>query len=150
MKRLNVLAALLILLAASTNAQTKVETLTEFLNGIIKFEDATIQEGTPIIDIKELAASQADKVMDLNKETIAEVLETANAYHFCVITVGVHTIARITDLENCQQSGSWGQCMPMSEGYVQKGGLTVKNDYLNNIIGIPNKQERKVYFFMKK
>jgi len=60
------------LLAVSTNAQTKVETLTEFLDGIIKFENTTIQEGTPIADIKELAAAQADKVMDLNKETIAE------------------------------------------------------------------------------
>lgn len=150
MKRLNVLAALMLLLAVSVNAQTKVETLTEFLDGIIKFENTTIQEGTPIADIKELAAAQADKVMDLNKETIAETLETAKAYHFCVITVGVHTIARITDLENCQQSGSWGQCMPMGEGYVQKGGLTNKNDYINNIIGIPNSQERKVFFFMKK
>ncbi|MCU4164517.1 hypothetical protein [Carboxylicivirga caseinilyticus] len=150
MKRLNVIAALMLLLAVSINAQTKVETLTEFLDGIIKFENATIQEGTPIADIKELAAAQADKMMDLNKETVAEVLETANDYHFCVITVGVHTIARITDLENCQQSGSWGQCMPMSEGFVQKNGLTDKNEYLNNIIGIPNSQERKVYFFMKK
>jgi len=38
----------------------------------------------------------------------------------------------------------------MGEGYVQKSGLTNKNDYLNNIIGIPNSQERKVYFFKKK
>nr|WP_321407868.1 hypothetical protein [uncultured Carboxylicivirga sp.] len=150
MKRLNVIAALMLLLTVSINAQTKVETLTEFLDGIIKFENATIQESTPIADIKNLAAAQADKMLDLNKETIAEVLETAKAYHFCVITVGVHTIARITDLENCQQSGSWGQCMPMSEGFVQKSGLTNINDYLNNVIGIPNSQERKVFFFMKK
>lgn len=151
MKKLNaVIITLLLCLGTSVNAQTKVETLSEFLDGIIKFENATINEGTPLKDIKVLAAEQADLVKDLDKESIKEVLETAKSYHFCVITVGDHTIARITDLGFTQQSGSWGVGMPMGEGYVQKNGLTHKNDYINNIIGIPNSQERKVYFFNKK
>ncbi len=144
------LSFVLLLFASHLNAQTKVETLSDFLDGIIKFEGATIQEGTPIADIKLLAVEQADFIMDLNKETIKDVFLKAKDYHFCVITVGTHTIARTTDLENCIQSGSWGTCMPMGEGFVQRNGLTNKNDFLNNIIGIPNAQERKAYFFMKK
>ncbi|MBR8535017.1 hypothetical protein KDU71_05555 [Carboxylicivirga sediminis] len=137
-------------LAGNLSAQSKTETLTEFLDGIISFENATINEGTPIADIKMLAAEQTALTKDLTKESVKEILETAKDYHFCVITVGVHTIARITDLEYTQMSGSWATAMPMGEGYVQKSGLTLKNDYLNNIIGIPNSQERKVYFFNKK
>ena len=151
MKKLNAaIIALLLCLATSLNAQTKVETLTEFLDGIIKFENASLNEGTPIKDIKVLAGEQADLTKDLTKENIKEVLETAKSYHFCVITVGIHTITRITDLEYTQMSGSWGTKMPMGEGYVQKNGLNLKNDYINNIIGIPNSQERKIYFFNKK
>ncbi len=151
MKKLNlVLMALVLVVSTTLNAQSKVETLTEFLNGIISFEKAELNAGTPIASISELAAAQADKTVALTKENVKEVLEQAGAYHFVVITVGTHTIARITDLSDCIQSGSWGACMPMGEGYVQKSGLTNKNDYLNNIIGIPNSQERNVYFFKKK
>ncbi len=150
MKKMNLIAVLLILMAAAVNAQTKVETLKEFLDGIVKFENAVVQEATAILNVKKLAEEQADLVMDLTKETVKEVLANAKEYHFCVITVGVHTIVRITDLENCIQSGSWGACMPMGEGFIQKNGMINKNDYINNIIGTPNGQERKVYFFMKK
>lgn len=151
MKTLNLLLMALVMVVSTTlNAQSKAETLTEFLDGIISFENTELNAGTPILSIKELAAAQADKTVDLTKETVKEVLEQASTYHFVVITVGTHTIARITDLSDCIQSGSWGTCMPMGEGYVQKSGLTNKNDYLNNIIGIPNLQERKAYFFKKK
>lgn len=151
MKKLNLLlAAFIVLVATSVNAQSKVETLKDFLSGIITFEKAELNAGTPIASIKELASTQADKTLDLTKENIKDVLTEAKDYHSVVITVGVHTIVRITDLENCIQSGSWGACMPMGEGYIQKSGLTNKNDYINNIIGIPNSQERKVYFFKKK
>jgi uncharacterized protein YggL (DUF469 family) len=143
---------LIVCLGFVTNlsAQSNSETLKEFLDGIINFENATINEGTPIADIKALAAEQAALMKDLTKESVKEVLETAKDYHFCVITIGEHTIARITDLEFTQMSGSWATAMPMGEGYIQKNGLTMKNDFLNNIIGIPNSQERKVYFFNKK
>ena len=151
MKKLNLLlAALVLVVSTSLNAQSKVETITEFLNGIISFENTELNAGTPISTIKELASAQADKTIDLTKANVKEVLEQASAYHFAVITVGTHTIVRITDLSDCIQSGSWGTCMPMGEGYIQKNGLTNKNNYINNIIGIPNSQERKVYFFKKK
>ncbi|MBI9063726.1 MAG: hypothetical protein JEZ14_17225 [Marinilabiliaceae bacterium] len=151
MKKLNLLlAALVLVVSTSLNAQSKVETLTEFLNGIISFENTAQNAGTPISTIKELASAQADKTIDLTKANVKEVLAQAKDYHFVVITVGTHTIVRITDLNDCIQSGSWGTCMPMGEGYIQKSGLTNKNDYINNIIGIPNTQERKVYFFKKK
>ncbi len=151
MKCINTLVLIFCLgFVSSLSAQSKTETLTAFLDGIISFENATINQGTPIADIKTLAAEQAAVTKDLTKESVKEVLETAKDYHFCVITVGEHTIARITDLEYTQMSGSWATAMPMGEGYVQKNGLNLKNDFLNNIIGIPNSQERKVYFFNKK
>jgi len=151
MKKLNLLlAALVLVVSTSLNAQSKVETITEFLNGILSFENTQLNAGTPISTIKELASAQADKTIELTKANVKEVLEQAKDYHFVVITVGTHTIVRITDLKDCIQSGSWGTCMPMGEGYIQKSGLTNKNDYINNIIGIPNSQERKVYFFKKK
>jgi len=37
--------------------------------------------------------------------------------------------------------------MPHAEGYIKKGGLTYKKDYINNIIGLPDAQERTMYLF---
>ena len=48
---------------------------------------------------------------------------------------------------DCIQSGSWGACMPYAKGYIKKGSLIEKEDYINNIIGIPDSQLRKVYLF---
>ena len=37
--------------------------------------------------------------------------------------------------------------MPTVEGYIKKGKLNYKKDFMNNVIGIPDKQERVAYFF---
>jgi hypothetical protein len=37
--------------------------------------------------------------------------------------------------------------MPYVEGYVKKGELQPKADYANNIIGLPDTQERIMYLF---
>jgi hypothetical protein len=37
--------------------------------------------------------------------------------------------------------------MPKCEGYIKKGKLNYKSNYMNNIIGIPDNQERVAYFF---
>jgi len=64
-----------------------------------------------------------------------------------VVTVGFHTIVKVSDFENCIQSGFWGVCMPYAEGYIQKGSLAPQKDYLNNIIGKPDAQERMMFLF---
>jgi hypothetical protein len=95
-----------------------------------------------------LASKKADKVFDLTKENIAEVLAEAKNYTTCIITVGVHTIFKVTDFADCSPSGAWGACMPMGKGYIQNEGvLTEVRDYLKNIIGRPGSQERKVFLF---
>jgi len=102
---------------------------------------------TPIITFKDFAISSAEKSIKLTKKNITASLTKAKEYKYCVIIVGVHTIVKISDLKNCKQSGSWGACMPFAEGYIKKGGLKYKKDYINNIIGLPDSQERTMYLF---
>ncbi|PXX97132.1 hypothetical protein DF185_19130 [Marinifilum breve] len=140
---------LFVLIGFSLSAQnTKLEVLKEFVAGSISFNDEFADLGQPIVTINKLAEKQADKTIDLTKENIKETLELAKTYKTCIITVGVHTIVKITDFENCSPSGAWGANMPMAKGYVQKAGvLNEKNDYIKNIIGRPGSQERKVFLF---
>ena len=88
--------------------------------------------------------------MVLTKDNVIDMVAEAEKYKHCLITVRNHTVAKITDHLDFVQSGSWGSVMPKGEGYVAKGGLNHKVDYLNNIIGSADAQERKVYFFGKK
>ena len=141
-----------ILFGFALSAQnTKVEVLKEFLKGSFQLDVATIDLEQPIFSINELATVKADKVFDLTKENVTEVFTEAKNYSTCIITVGVHTIVKVTDFEDCSPSGAWGTCMPMGKGYIQKAGvLNVARDYLKNIIGRPGTQERKVFLFKLK
>jgi hypothetical protein len=138
-----------VLIGFSVNAQnTKLEVLKEFVSGVVDFKDEFADLGQPIRTINKLAEQQADKAMDLTKDNINECLELAKSYKTCIITVDVHTIIKITDLEDCSPSGAWGASMPMAKGYVQKAGvLNEKNDYIKNIIGRPGADSRKIFFF---
>ncbi len=140
---------LFVLAGFTLSAQnTKVEVLKEFLKGTLQLEAGDIDLGQPIFSINDLAAKKADKVIDLTKENVAEVLAEAKNYSTCLITVGVHTIVKIVDFEDCSPSGAWGACMPMGKGYIQKAGvLTEVHDYLKNVIGRPGSQERKIFLF---
>ncbi|MBL4560557.1 MAG: hypothetical protein JKX79_06185 [Labilibaculum sp.] len=140
---------LFVLFGFALSAQnTKVEVLKEFLKGTLQLDVAAIDLGQPIFSINKLASVKADKVIDLTKENVAEVLAEAKSYSACIITVGVHTIVKVTDFEDCSPSGAWGTCMPMGKGYIQKAGvLNEASDYLKNIIGRPGSQERKVFLF---
>ncbi|MCT4602952.1 MAG: hypothetical protein N4A59_08650 [Marinifilum sp.] len=139
----------LMLIGVSLSAQnTKLEVLKEFVSGAVSFNDEFADLGQPIITINKLAEEQADKTIELTKDNIEETLEMAKSYNTCIITVGIHTIVKITDFEDCSPSGAWGASMPMGKGYVQKAGvLNEKNDYIKNIIGRPGSQERKVFLF---
>eukprot|EP01029_Cantina_marsupialis_P010001 TRINITY_DN2294_c1_g1_i2.p3 TRINITY_DN2294_c1_g1~~TRINITY_DN2294_c1_g1_i2.p3 ORF type:complete len:149 (+),score=13.91 TRINITY_DN2294_c1_g1_i2:2750-3196(+) len=144
-----IIVILFVITGLAVNAQnTKYEVLKEFLKGTISFNESDMDLGQPIASINTLAAGQADKVVDLSKDNIESTLEAAKAYDSVIITVGNHTIVKVTDLNNCSPSGAWGAKMPMATGYVQKAGvLNEKNDYIKNIIGRPDSQVRKVYLF---
>lgn len=117
-----------------------------FLNNISSLEDVEGKKN-PIVKFQELAANEASEVMSISKDNIEDVLSKAKQYKNCVITVKDHTIVKITDINDCKQSGSWAACMPYAEGFIKKGDLVPQEDYINNIIGLPNSQERTAYFF---
>ena len=117
-----------------------------FLNNISSLEDVEGKKN-PIVMFQELAANEANEVISISKDNIEDVLSKAKRYKNCVLTVKDHTIVKITDVNDCKQSGSWAACMPYATGYIKKGDLIFQEDYINNIIGLPNSQERIAYFF---
>lgn len=137
------------MLAVSAYSQeNKSEILSNFLNDILTIEAANLTSSEPIAGLAALAAEQSVKSMELTKENVEDALKQAAGYAHSIIIVGAHTVVRITDLNDCRRSGAWAACMPMGRGYVQKAGiLHQKQDYINNIIGIPDQQTRTIYFF---
>lgn len=119
--------------------------VTDFLAQVESFE--AIDDKVPVTYFETMAHEAADDIMDLSKDNVQEVLEAAKNYSHCVIIVEDHTIVKIENVENCKQSGSWGACMPMAEGYIKKGDLEYQEDYINNIIGIPDSQTRTAFLF---
>ncbi len=118
-----------------------------FLDDVNTLENKDITGKTPIISFKESAKANADKTIIITKENIKSALLTAKEYKHAVIIVENHTVVKITDLNNCKDSGSWAACIPFAEGYIKKGTLNYKKDYANNIIGRPDTQERILYLF---
>ncbi len=101
-----------------------------------------------IVAFKELAEEIADNKMVVSKKNIKKVLIKSKDYSNCVLVTGNHTIVKIISFDNCQKSGSWKACMPFVEGYIKKGKLNYKKDYMNNVIGTPDGQQRVAYFFI--
>lgn len=125
----------------------KAETLTSFLEGVIETQGNPLNLKEPIISIKELAQKQATKTIQLSKLNIKSALEEARNYKCALIIVGKHTILKITDFDDCQKSTSWAANMPYGEGYIQNDGLSKKSDYINQLIGTPDKQSRWLFLF---
>jgi hypothetical protein len=123
----------------------KKNIVSEFLRNIHSLESDT--NINPIAAFKELAKNLASEVVILSKENIGSILIKSKDYSNCIIVTANHTIVKIKSLDNCQQSGSWKVCMPYVEGYIKKGKLNYKKDYMNNVIGTPDNQERVAYFF---
>lgn len=141
---------LLLAIGIYANGQTNAETLKTFLADVISFENVKLDANRPISKIRQLASMQADTLIILTKENASETLKIAKNYQHCVIFTGSHTIVRVTDIDNCIQSGSWKSCMPYGEGYIQRAEMTKKVDYINNIIGIPDSQKRGLFLFKLK
>ena len=120
-------------------------TVTEFLRDVKSLESDT--NANPIVSFKVLAEEIAKEKLTLSKDNINAALILAKNYSSCVIVTENHTLVKIESLDDCQQSGSWNACMPRCSGYIKKWNLNFKNDYLNNIIGVPDDQERVAFFF---
>lgn len=106
-----------------------------------------IKGDNPIEVLKGLSEQKADKKIKFGKENIQTVLDEARDYSGFFIIVENHTVVKIDDLDNCNPSGSWKACMPFGEGFIKKGDLVQKEDYINNIIGLPDSQNRMAYLF---
>jgi hypothetical protein len=102
---------------------------------------------TPIQTFISFANKNAKEAITITKSNIKSALKKAEKHKYSAIVVGKHTIAKIIDFDDCSQSGKWETCMPKAEGYIKKGTLNYKNDYINNIIGLPDSQERILYLF---
>lgn len=126
-----------------TNSESTL--VADFLGNVKSL--AKVKNGNPIAQFQDLAKDEAVKSYDLSKDNVNDLLETAKGFKHCVITTGDHTIVKVIDFEDCKPSGSWDSCMPMAKGFVKRGELDFEEDYINNIIGLPDDQERKVYLF---
>lgn len=107
-------------------------------------------EHNPIEVFLSQAQKEADESIELSKSNMEQALYKAKSFEYCFVVVDNHTIVKIDDLENCRKSGSWGACMPYAEGYIQKGKLIPQSDYINNIIGRPDLQQRVMFLFQAK
>lgn len=131
---------------SSEQAKSKeVQAVLENIDAVKSFEN-----GAKVIsDFQDKANSQANEVINLRKSNIAAFFEKAKYFEHCIITVGEHTILKVTDLEDCQTSGSWAACLPLAEGYIRSNGWVYKKDYANQLIGTPDDQKRFAYLFNK-
>ncbi|MGB0432368.1 MAG: hypothetical protein ACPGLV_17975 [Bacteroidia bacterium] len=152
MKKLYVILIIAVITSCSNNnasnsnsTSTESETVSAFLQNVNSLKN--IEEGNPIAQFAAEAENVAAASFSLKKNGAKDLFETAKTYKHCVVIVEDHTIVKITDFEDCKQSGSWSACMPMGKGFVKRGKLESEKDYINNIIGTPDTQNRKVYLF---
>ena len=132
--------------STTQNTEKDTETTADlpFLKDIKSLEKDT--SANPIEAFKTKATNLATEVVKLNKDNIKDALTKAKDFKNVVITVDNHTIVKL-DVNDCKPSGAWSACMPKAEGYIKKGDLAYQNDYANDIIGLPDDQERLMFLF---
>ena len=101
----------------------------------------------PIEEFKKAADATATRSRSFNKRNAQSLLDDAKTFSHCAIIVENHTVIKINDYYDCKQSNTWDACMPIGEGYIKKGELEFQKDYISNIIGMPDKQKRTIYYF---
>ncbi len=131
---------------STQNTEKNTETTADlpFLKDIKSLEKD--KSDNPIEAFKTKATNIATEVVKLNKDNIKDALAKAKDFKNVVITVDNHTIVKL-DVNDCKPSSAWSACMPKAEGYIKKGDLVYQNDYANNIIGLPDGQERLLFLF---
>ncbi len=150
MRRVGFLIVLSFIGIIATYAQTNQQKPTEVFNGVLDFSDANINESRPVSGIIQISARQADTVFFLTKGNVNNVMKQAKEYKHCIIAVGTHTVVLVNSWSKVSKSGSWNYYLPYGIGYIQRGELINKEDYIKNIIGTPDSQRRTVFLFDKK
>ena len=130
---------------STSDNEAKSTIVSDFLANTYSIEN--LEDKNVITSFEAAATIEADEIITLTSSNIKGILSSSANYKTCVIIVEDHTIVKITDYENCKQSGSWGACMPIVEGYIKRGALELQEDYLNNIIGLPDSKKRTAYLF---
>lgn len=130
-----------------TNCSSEKKQESRFNGDILNLDDSLKESRQPIKAIAALAKRDAEKIINLQPANIAQALEEAKSYAEAIIIVGNHTVVKITDFNDCKKSSSWKTNMPYGKGYVQNKGLNKCADYLNQLIGQPDKQPRVLYLF---
>ena len=147
-KKLLFIFSLVVLLScenSTANNKEKPNTVSLFLIDVQSILSDTNKN--PIVAFAEIAKDISVKEISLNKNNISNALEEAKEYSNGVIIVENHTIVKLISFDDCQQSGSWGVCMPKGEGFIKKGSLNYKSDYINNIIGTPSSKKVTLFLF---
>jgi len=127
------------------NRSTEVELL---VKNVLACNTDQLDKDEPIVSVLDLAYQQAKKAIPVSSSNIKSVLDEAKQYKTLLLVVGNHTLVKITDLENCEKSTSWGCCMPMGVAITQKSGeMKKRKDYINHLIGTPDSQIRTVFLF---
>lgn len=148
--RLTLIASVVLSLAlnsCSSTPSSNAATLTNFVQDEISCGSFKVNLNEPIASITQLAREQANQTILLTKENITQALHEAQSHKHALIIVGKHTIVKITDFNDCQKSTSWGASMPYGVGYVKKGDLDKRSDYINQLIGMPDNQTRWLFLF---
>jgi len=122
--------------------KTNNSSIQKYLNNFKSLEDTS--NGNPIDNFMAAANENNAKVIVLTKENVTSSFTKAKDYKHAYLIVKNHTIVTIPNFIDCKPSGSWGTCMPMGIGYIKKGAMQPKEDYINNIIGRPNKDQKLV------
>ena len=104
----------------------------------------------PIVNFRELSEVMASEIILLDTINVANALEKARKSSHSVVVVDNHTIMKITSFKDSKMSGSWGTFMPRGEGFIKKSELKYKNDYINNVIGVPSNKRVTLYLFNDK
>jgi hypothetical protein len=148
----NHLSLLLILtilcFALSCSQNKKPEKLKGIVDNIIQIDSEKLSGSEPISQLAIIFTEKADKTISINKANIAQSLDEARKYSKVLIIVGTHTLIKIKDFDDCQKSTAWGACMPKGVGLTQKeGDFEKETDYINNLIGKPDGQNRKMFLF---
>lgn len=138
-------AVSMILMTNCSSSEKKQDS--RFNGDILNLDDSLKESRQPIKAIASLAKRDADKIITLDPANIAQALEEAKNYAEAIIIVGNHTVVKITDFNDCKKSSSWKTNMPYGKGFVQNKGLNKCSDYLNQLIGQPDKQPRVLYLF---
>ncbi len=150
MKKLAFLLSILFMPFCFTQCDTdnKTDEVELLINNILSFNADQLDNDEPIVSVLDLAYQQASKAIPISASNMESVLGEAQQFKSMLLVVGNHTLVKITDLENCKKSTSWGCCMPIGVAITQKSGeMKKRKDYINNLIGTPDSQIRTVFLF---